>query len=285
MDQIILYFSLYQTLFWWKAKWVKNADIKIICGSNLLAKSLLAPTNDLNIHYWNSSPLKNSVLMGIGNSRLDKKINLYTKKLYKKILSKDHIHSARDEETTQMLRDLGFKAITTGCPTLWSLDTELCSKIPIRKSNNVIFTLTGVQRDPVNDQKMLDILKKNYKKRYFYVQTIWDLDYLHTLKNIKDVIIIDSSIQSYKEALENFNVDYVGTRLHGGIFAMQNKVRSIIITIDNRTRNINKINNLNVVEREKINELEKIINNEIKTDIKIDYDSINKWLDQFKKEN
>ena len=111
---------------------------------------------------------------------------------------------------------------------------------------------------------MLDILKKNYKKRYFYVQTIWDLDYLHTLKNIKDVIIIDSSIQSYKEALENFNVDYVGTRLHGGIFAMQNKVRSIIITIDNRTRNINKINNLNVVER-KINELEKIINSEIKT--------------------
>ena len=111
------------------------------------------------------------------------------------------------------------------------------------------------------------------------------MDYLHTLKNIKDVIIIDSSIQSYKEALENFNVDYVGTRLHGGIFAMQNKVRNYIINIDNRTRNINKINNLNVVEILKINELEKIINNEIKTDIKIDYDSINKWLDQFKKEN
>ena len=62
---------------------------------------------------------------------------------------------------------------------------------------------------------------------------------------------------------------------------MQHKKRAIIITIDNRTRNINKVNNLNVVERKNIHELENLINSSFKTDVRVDFEAINKWKSQF----
>ena len=37
------------------------------------------------------------------------------------------------------------ESMTTGCPTLWEITPELCKEIPT--GNQVIFTLTGVQRD------------------------------------------------------------------------------------------------------------------------------------------
>ena len=274
-------FSWFQTHFWWKAKWVMNADMKFICGTNLLANSLRYPINDLNTHLWKCAPLKGSVLVGVGNSLLNKRIDGYTKRIYNKILSHDYIHSTRDDETTEMLEKLGFKAVTTGCVTLWGLTPDICAMIPHHKSDEVIFTLTGSQRDAKRDQKMLDILKKNYRKRYFYVQTIWDMDYFNTLNGLEDVEIVSPDIGSYGTFLDSHDVDYVGTRLHGGVFAMQHKKRAIILTIDNRARNITKVSNINTLERKKINELDDMINSNIITSVTMDYSILNKWKGQF----
>lgn len=274
-------FSWFQTHFWWKAKWVKEADLKFICGTNLLAKSLRYPINDFNIQLWNCGALQNTILVGVGNSLLDKKIDGYTRIIYNKVLSHDLIHSTRDDETTEMLESMGFKAVTTGCVTLWGLTPELCSRIPDQKADEVVFTLTGPQRDEKRDQKLLDILKKNYKKRYFYIQTIWDMEYFTSLKGIEDVEIISPDISIYESFLNNHDVDYVGTRLHGGIFAMQHEKRSIILTIDNRARNISKVNHLNTLERERIDELDSLINTSIKTNVKMNYEVLNYWKNQF----
>lgn len=274
-------FSWFQTKYWWKAKWVKEADMKFICGTNLLWNTLFRPVNDLNINILNCDPLCNSVLVGVGNSLLDKKIDWYTKRIYDKVLSHDYIHSTRDDETTEMLVKLGFKATTTGCVTLWGLTPKHCATIPSMKADEVVFTLTGPQRDDKRDQLMVDILKKNYSKRYFYVQTIWDMDYFRTLNGLDDVEIISPDLKSYGTFLESHDVDYVGTRLHGGVFAMQHGKRSIIITIDNRARNINKVSNLNSLERNKINELDDLINSTIITNITMDYNKLNRWKNQF----
>lgn len=274
-------FSWYQTHFWWKAKWVKNADLKFICGTNLLANNLRYPVNDLNVHLWNCSPMENSILVGVGNSLLNKTINQYTRKIYDKILSHDLIHSTRDDETTEMLKKMGFKAITTGCVTLWGLTPEHCAEIPTQKADEVVFTLTGPQRDEKWDQKMLDILKKNYRKRYFYVQTIWDMEYFNKLKRLEDVEIICPDVYAYGKFLDTHDVDYVGTRLHGGIFAMQHKKRTIILTIDNRARNITKVSNLNTLERNKVFDLDDMINSEFATNITMDYNVLNSWKHQF----
>lgn len=276
-------FSWLQTKIWWKAKWVKKADLKFICGTNLLAKSLRYPLNDLNVNLWNCAPLQNCVLVGVGNSLLDKKINRYTKKLYSKILSKEYIHSTRDEETKEMLESLGFKAVVTGCPTLWPLTPEHCAKIPHEKSSRVIFTLNGTQRDVEKDQKMIDVLVSNYKEVFYYDQTIWDMEYFRSLKNIQNIKIIGSSLDEYGEVLDSGDIEYVGVRLHGGVFAMQHGVRSLIVNIDNRARNMSKVNNFNIIERDNIDSLEKIINSSFVTDVKVDYELLNNWLSQFNK--
>lgn len=275
-------FSILQTRTWWKAKWVENADLKFICGTNLFAKNLMYPTNDLNVNLLNCKPLKNSVFLGIGNSMLDKKTNWYTQYVYKSILSKEYIHGTRDDETTEMLKEYGFNAVTTGCPTLWGLTPEFCHDIPKDKADEVVFTLTGSQRDCTKDQDMVDTLKRNYKKRYFYVQTIWDMDYFNSLQGLEDVEIVSPNIDQYSEFLNTHDVDYIGTRLHGGVYSMQHKKRAIIISIDNRARNINKVSNLNTLDRKNIDELETLIRSRIITDIRVDYSTLDRWLSQFK---
>lgn len=276
-------FSIFQNYFWWKAKFVKNADLKFVCGTNLLAKNMRYPVNNWNINLFNSKPLVNSILVGVGNSLLNKKSNIYTRKLYKRVLNKEYFHSVRDDSTKEMLESMGYKAITTGCPTLWGITPEIMKQIPEKKAESVVMTVTGSDRDPIRDQIMLNICRKNYSKRFLWLQTIHDLPYLKTLQELEDVEIISPDLDTYKEFLETHNVDYVGTRLHGGIFAMQHKKRSIIIAIDNRATNINKVNNLNCIQRNQIETLDAKINSDFKTKLRIDFLNIEKWKNQFNK--
>ena len=104
-----------------------NADLKLICGSNLLWKNLLKPRPVFNVNLWNCRPYKDSTLMGVGVGQADNKTNLYTKKLYSKILKKDALHSTRDDAAAEFLTSLGYKAIDTGCPTMWRFTPEFCS--------------------------------------------------------------------------------------------------------------------------------------------------------------
>ena len=63
---------------------------------------------------------------------------------------------------------------------------------------------------------------------------------------------------------------------------MQKFKRSIIIIVDNRARSIQEDYNINCIERNKIDELDAMINSEIKTSLKIDFDAIEQWKKQFK---
>ena len=141
--------------------------------------------------------------------------------------------------------------------------------------------MTGVQRDPKIDQKLIDILQKNYKEVFFYDQTIWDMEYFLGMRNIEGIKIVGSSLSEYGDVLDSGNIEYVGTRLHGGVFAMQHKVRSLIVNIDNRARNMSKVNNFNIIERDDIEELEDKINSRFETNVRMDYELLDNWLSQF----
>lgn len=89
-------------------------------------------------------------------------------------------------------------------------------------------------------------------------------------------------MSDYANLLKEGDIDYVGTRLHGGIFALQHKVRSIILAIDNRARGFKKINNIVSLERKDIDLLEDMINSKFDTNIYIRKKEISMWLEQFK---
>ena len=275
-------FTAYSSKGWEKAEIVRGADMKFIFGTDLLCKDMLHPINLWNINYLNCSPLKGTVTVGCGCSlEKIKHINLYTRKLYDKVLSHEFIHSTRDEETKLFLEQMGFKAVVTGCPTLWSLTPEVCKNIPATKSDSVVFTLSGTSKDLKKDQYLIDTLNRNYNEIYFWVQTIFDLEYLNEFKNIENINVLNCDLNGYSEFLLSHDVDYVGIRLHGGIFAMQHNKRTIIIAIDHRARNINLNNHLNCIERNAIEGIDEMINSDIVTNVKIDYKTLKGWFDQF----
>lgn len=259
-----------------------SAKYKFVCGTNIIKYSLKVLSPDFNINIFNIPYYKDSICIGVGCGVNAKKTDLYTKNIYRHILSKDYVHSVRDERTKEFLESIGVKAINTGCPTLWGFTEEKCKKIPTKKAENVIFTLTSYKKNPKEDQMLIDILKKNYKKVYFWVQGSEDMEYFESLSNTDEIEIVNPTLESFKEKLQEKSIEYVGTRLHAGICAMQNNKRSIILAIDNRSKDMFKTYNLNIVDINNINELEEKINSEFTTNIVVDFEKINNWKKQFK---
>lgn len=255
--------------------------LKFLGGSNIFKQNLLKYTLDWNINIFTKGLYQNSVSIGGGCEGSPSTINHYTRYIYRSILSKDYVHSTRDEQTKDFLESIGLKAINTGCPTTWCLTREHCANIPQKKADSVVFTLTDYKRDIQNDQELINILVRNYKNVYFWIQGTEDKDYFETFSNIQSVKIINPNLDAYKHILKRGQIDYVGTRLHAGIFAMQHKVRSIILIVDNRARDMQENYNINAIERDDMDNLEVKINSEFTTDVKIDQEKINNWKSQF----
>ncbi len=258
-----------------------NCDLKFVGGSNLLVKDMLTHYPQWNLNLFNYQGFKDCILCGVGAGAGDK-TNLYTKFLYKKMLNHNYFHSVRDERSKVFVESLGLKAINTGCVTMWMLTPEHCSSIPTKKSSNVVFTLTASSIEDEKDQYLIDVLNKNYKSIYFWVQGNKDYEYIKKFKNTDNIKIINPTKDAYEAVLEMGNIDYVGTRLHAGIYAMRHSVRSIIIAIDERARGINEANNLICIDKENITELDGLINSEFSTIIKMPFDRISQWKSQFK---
>ena len=130
---------------------------------------------------------------------------------------------------------------------------------------------------------MIDILLKSYEEVYFWPQCIKDYEYMRELTDNNRIKIISPNISGYKNILNNSKIDYVGNRLHGGIFAIQHRCRAIIISIDYRAERMSENYSFECIKREDIpNKLERKINSIWSTKITgIDFDLINGWKRQF----
>ena len=258
-----------------------NCRLKFVGGSNVMVKDLLTHYPQWNINLFNYKPFKGAILVGVGAGR-GSKSNAYTRHIYRKMLSSEYYHSVRDERSKEYVESLGLKAINTGCVTMWALTPEHCSKIPSVKANRVVFTLTatGGAKDE-RDQTIIDILKRNYSKVVFWPQGVEDYDYIREFSGIEDIEILDPSKEAYDRFLTDNETDYVGTRLHGGVYAMRHGRRAIIIAIDERARSINEGNHLNCVDKENLEALEPMVQSEFKTEIKMDFEAIRRWKAQF----
>ena len=169
---------------------------------------------------------------------------------------------------------------------MWMLTPEFCSTIPTKKANRCVFTLTGKGDNAKileEDQLLLNILLRNYDEVNFWIQGDLDFNYLNRMKNIEKINIIHPSIEAYDSLLSEDDLDYVGTRLHGGVYAMRHRKRAIIIAIDERATEINRRNRLNCIAQKDIdNKLEKMIQSEFTTEVKMPYEAIEQWREHRK---
>lgn len=263
---------------------VKNTKYKFVCGTNLL-------TSKIEKH-WNwilpdglrrKLNYRNVILLGVGWKNYEDECSEYSKMIYRSMLNPYVIHSVRDSYTEQMLKNAGIQnVVNTGCPTMWNLTPEFCRSIPMKKALDVVTTITDYRRNIESDNLMLKILGRNYRTVYLWIQGRKDEEYLSQLEIPCNLIVIPRSLEAYEEHLNQGNLDYVGTRLHAGIFALNHKVRSLIIAVDNRAIEIAKDTRLPVILRKDIsNELDTLVNMEFRTEIQIHQDNITTFKKQF----
>ena len=266
---------------------LKKSDFSIIGGTNILSSqfNLVSWRNQFCVGYWNSKYMHDVILIGTGWGSKNKEVKPNAKKFYKKILSKEAVHSVRDSMSLKKLTDIGIKnVVNTGCPTLWQLTPEKCQKIPRNKSSKVVTTITDYLMDYEKDFLMLRTLISEYEEVFLWVQGSEDYKYFCSLplEITQKISLIPPRLSSYDEFLNNNEVDFIGTRLHAGIRAMQKNKRTLIISIDNRAREMGKDFNLNILEREHMSELKNIINSSLETSVELAKNEIEKWRNQFK---
>ncbi|MDO8564086.1 MAG: polysaccharide pyruvyl transferase family protein [Nanoarchaeota archaeon] len=266
-------------------KQLKNSDIQIVGGTNLLSSHMLF-YKQWKIGLKESKSLSNCILLGVGWWQYQTSPDFYTKLILRRLLSKTYIHAVRDNYTKDKLKKIGINnSFLTGCPTIWTLTKKHCKKIPFKKSKNVIFTLTDYKKDKKLDKTMIEILSKKYDKLYFWPQGKKDTEYLKRInKKLKiKLTILPRSIKALDTILKKGDIDYIGTRLHAGIRALQHKRRTIIISIDNRAEEMGKDFNLPTINRNDLNYLSNLIDKQFKINIKLPLKEIKTWKSQFKK--
>jgi Polysaccharide pyruvyl transferase len=222
------------------------------------------------------------VLMGTGWTNYLSPPGFFTRKAYGAILSRSLMHSVRDAYSQRQLAAAGFlDVLNTGCPTLWRLSPDVLSKVPIKKGQRVITTLTDYRRDPARDAQMLTSLTQSYLETLLWMQGRDDLAYFKSL-GVEGIGILPPSLAAFDFALLEPDTDYVGTRLHAGIRALQKGNRALIISVDNRAREMGKDFGLPVLERSEIAALEARLYGAEPLRIRLPVAEISAWRGQFK---
>ena len=264
---------------------VANAEAAITCGTNLLSSRMwLKPL-------WKLSPIDalanlNVTLMGAGWYQHQSSADWYTRWLLSKVLSRNTLHSVRDNYSRIMLENAGIQnVLNTGCPTLWNLTPEVCASIPQTKAPDVVTTINTYFKNSKLDGRLLSILSKHYRTIYFWIQTATDLHYASELGEAAGVKLsfLKPSMGALDDLLKSSTeVDYVGNRLHAGIRAMQHGRRTIIIEVDNRALEMGADFALPTVRRDDFSGLETMIGGSFASEVNLPVSDIERWKQQFR---
>ncbi|WP_257659024.1 polysaccharide pyruvyl transferase family protein [Parapedobacter lycopersici] len=260
---------------------LRHYDTAIVGGTNLLKNNTLYKSQ-WKVGLKDLIVLRHKVvLLGVGWWQYqDKPVSAYSRMMYRALFSKKYLHAVRDNYTLQKLHEIGIKnVVNTGCPTVWELDEPHCSQINPKKRDTVVTTITDYMRDPEKDGKMLEILKKHYQRVFVWIQGSKDRAYIESLAT--DIQYIPPKLAAFDAFLEREACEYIGTRLHAGIRALQKKRKAIIIGIDNRALEMRNDIGLPVLERQRVESLEERIHEEMAVRLYLDTQRIEQWKAQF----
>jgi glycosyltransferase involved in cell wall biosynthesis/polysaccharide pyruvyl transferase WcaK-like protein len=261
-------------------KLLAQADHAFVCGTNLLC------SNADDYKQWklrgsDAFVLSNLTLLGVGWWQYQDAANPYTAFLYNQILSKTGFHSTRDGYTQAKLDEMGIsKVINTCCPTTWFLTRRHQARLPKERQDKAVFTFTDYNKNAARDGAVLKTLLKMYKEVYVWLQGTGDFAYAKEL-GIPGIRFIAPTVDAYDEFLTSTPCDYIGTRLHAGIRALQKGRNALILAVDNRALEIARDVNLPVIARDDAKAFEEAMAAPWNINIRVPYDRIATWGRQF----
>lgn len=261
-------------------QYIRSSDLVFFGGTNVLS-SRMERYKQWGISFANSFFIDNIVLMGVGWWQYQQHESIYTRFLLRQVLNRTLLHSVRDSYTEKKLKDIGFfNVINTGCPSLWGLTPEHCASIRQDKCKDAIMTFTDYCKNPERDQRLFGEMKKLYRNVYVWIQGVGDREYVNKICGEK-AIIVAPNLKALDDVLASPDVEYVGTRLHAGIRALQHGRRTFIVAIDNRALEMKKDFALPVVASEDFAELSNLIRGPWATKISLPHEQIAQWKAQF----
>lgn len=258
-------------------KLLRKAEFAVVGGTNLLTSNMLT-NRQWKVGIADALFQRNFVLMGVGWWGYQRAPDSYTRALYRALLSSDIPQSVRDNYTrTHLIASGVAKVINTGCPTMWRLSASHCKNVPRGRGNAVVVTLTDYRPDISRDRELLTQLRASYSKVYFWPQGLNDLAYLQQV-GAAEVQVIGSSLACLDAILSSDeSLDYVGTRLHAGVRALQHSRRTLIVGVDNRASEISRDTGLRVIPSDAVGRLTDELKSNWATNLSLPWSEIERW--------
>lgn len=247
-------------------------------GTNILSANMLVRQQwKFPLQYLRRQSLR---LVGVGWWSYQRRPGAIGREVLRALLDPDAVHSVRDEYTRARLSAIGgLRVVNTSCPTLWRLPSKPSCRAD--RPGTVVFTLTSYRRDPSRDCALLRGLVERYERLVFWPQGDRDSDYLETLtqQHFRHPIeVVPRNVGAYDAVLRDEHVDYVGTRLHAGIRAMQYGRATFICAIDNRAIEIARDTGLSALPLP-LNNLWHAIDNRTRAPLRLPKAGIRTWLE------
>ncbi|MET7103876.1 polysaccharide pyruvyl transferase family protein [Lactiplantibacillus plantarum] len=273
-------------------QWQRKSQYTFIGGTNLLTDRFRGRNRAQWKYGLRDREVTGAIGLGLGwqsyleyHRPIDIPLKYAQKLIYDRALSTKYIHSVRDSYTQKRLARMGIESINTACVTMWGLTPELLANIPTAKANTVVTTITNYWQSPEYlkaYRQLIETLLVNYKTVKLWIQAREDIEIFNKLnvEGAERVIFIAPNLSAYDEALSE-PVDYIGTRLHAGIRALQHQRRSLIVELDNRAREIANDTNLPTIDYRHIQDVANFINQNYAMNIKVPFTNIEKWRSQF----
>lgn len=266
-------------------------DVILVGGTNLLT-SRFRPWNRWNEQYqcWSNQwsinlldamKIGKATLLGTGWVQYQGEPDLFTRWMYGSALNRVGWHSVRDAYSRERLLKAGVEnVLNTCCVTTWGFADMDMQAFPTTQGENALLMLTDYAKNPALDGQLVKTLQERYKEVYAWPQGTEDAPYL------KEVgfsgVMLDRNLPALDNLLHsNISLDYVGTRLHGGIRCLQNRRRALIIEVDNRATEIAKDTGLPTLRRDDFTSLNTWIEGSPPPAIRLPMEAINKWRGQF----
>jgi len=259
----------------------------LIGGSNLLGNPVTSwkrpgrKWRQWSISLGDAEVIDRAILFGVGWRVYEDEVESSTRRLYRTALAQEGIHSVRDEYTRRKLQGMGFSnVVNTGCPTLWPLIEHPLGWIPVKRSRSVLTTVTDYRPSPSEDVQVQRLLAAMYDHVYLWPQGEGDAAYAKRIN--ASIEILPSGLNSLDGFLEANDCDYVGTRLHGGIYCLNARRRALIIAVDNRAAEMGPETGLPTIERNNISGMRDWIEHPKETQISLNRAAIETWRGQFR---
>lgn len=219
----------------------KNA---IFVGTNVLTAKLWRRRQWPSLSILNQQLRGKVIYLGVGWGSDTPVLDQLTVRLLRRTMQPNSTIGVRDVLTYERALASGLPVTYIGCPTTWSLPSDHPRWLGVTEA---VITVTDYNQDVEEDTKIVNAAAKYFEKLYFWPQGRGDEEYFRSLRVNRAIEMVPRTVAAYDERLRT--AAHVGTRLHGGIRALQHGRPSIIFSVDHRAASIGKDTGIDVVPR------------------------------------